>query len=80
MHCSDGTFDVNGEGSSSGSEEPIPDESSSSSGVNIDSRHTYIKFYDNSTYADAYGHGWIDLGSCNDMSAVASKVGYLTNG
>ena len=74
VHCSDGTFDVNGE--SSGSE--IPDESSSSSGVNIDSRHTYIKFYDNSTYADNYGHGWIDLGDCTDMSAVAAAIDYLT--
>lgn len=78
MHCSDGTFDVNGEGSSSGSEEPIPDESSSSSGVNIDSRHTYIKFRDGSTYANNYGHGWIDLGDCIDMSAVAAAIDYLT--
>lgn len=78
VHCSDGTFDVNGEGSSSGSEEPIPDESSSGSGVNIDSRHTYIKFYDSSTYAGAYGHGWIDLGDCADMSAVAAAIDSLT--
>ena len=75
VHCADGIFDVHEEGS--GSETPIPDESSSSSGSDIDSRHTYIKFYNDSEYAAEYGNGWIDLGDCNDMSAVASVMNEL---